>query len=92
MYKIQYSEMCLCIDSESDSWYRSMNFHLPEIVKKLIKIALEKETDENKASKVIKSYRRSLLFDSWLLIFTKAIDFRKRTMFPRIGKLISRYT
>ncbi|XP_043494551.1 NAD kinase 2, mitochondrial-like [Polistes fuscatus] len=63
VYKIQCSGICVCTGSGSRSWFRSMNLQAPETVKRLIKIAMGKDIDEDDAMKVIQSYHRSLSFD-----------------------------
>ncbi|XP_015182147.1 PREDICTED: NAD kinase 2, mitochondrial-like [Polistes dominula] len=63
VYKLQSSGMCVCTGSGSRSWYRSMNLQAPETVKRLVKIAMGKDIDEDEALNVIESYHRSLPFD-----------------------------
>ncbi|XP_046819212.1 NAD kinase 2, mitochondrial-like [Vespa crabro] len=63
VYKIQCSGICVCTGSGSSNWYRSMNLQVPETVKRLTKIAMGKEIDENEALEIIESYHRSLLFN-----------------------------
>lgn len=68
VYKMQCSGICVCTGSGSNNWYRSMNLQVPETVKRLAKLAMGKEIDENEALEVIESYHRGLLFNPGMTI------------------------